>query len=216
MSLPRTLAFVALPALAYGAYAVYQWTQTDDVPVVKSTAPKTVSPVTKLTTTSEPVKPRSPKALNLSRKEDVGTEVSEKDLVKPAKPVAELDAKFATWREDGRKAVEEMFGGDRQKIGEAFRASMANEEFRANWSRMRELENQYRSAADDQKQGIMDELATVRSRGLRMLQQASMGALPADAQPAVIGGGGVAGAARETQKGNGAAETAPAAPIRFE
>jgi hypothetical protein len=149
MSLPRTLAFVALPALAYGAYAVYQWTQTDDVPVVKSTAPKTVSPVTKLTTNSEPVKPRSPKALNLSRKEDVGTEVSEKDLVKPAKPVAELDAKFATWREDGRKAVEEMFGGDRQKIGEAFRASMANEEFRANWSRMRELENQYRSATDD-------------------------------------------------------------------
>jgi hypothetical protein len=212
MSLPRTLAFVALPALAYGAYAVYQWTQTDDVPVVKSTAPKTVSPVTKLTTTTEPVKPRSPKTLNLSRKEDVGTEVSEKDLVKPSKPIAELDAKFATWREDGRKAVEEMFGGDRQKIGEAFRASMANEEFRANWSRMRELENQYRSATDDQKQGIMDELATMRSRGIRMLQQAATAPAVADvAQPGVTGRGGVS-----RENGNGAPAPAPTAPIRFE
>ncbi|MEN9652457.1 MAG: hypothetical protein RL303_177 [Verrucomicrobiota bacterium] len=212
MSLPRTLAFVALPALAYGAYAVYQWTQTDDVPVVKNTAPKTVSPVTKLTTTTEPVKPRSPKTLNLSRKEDVGTEVSEKDLVKPSKPIAELDAKFATWREDGRKAVEEMFGGDRQKIGEAFRASMANEEFRANWSRMRELENQYRSATDDQKQGIMDELATMRSRGIRMLQQAATAPAVADvAQPGVTGRGGVS-----RENGNGAPAPVPTAPIRFE
>lgn len=213
MSLPRTLAFLALPALAYGAYAIYQWTQTDDLPVVRTTAPKTVSPVTKITTSAEPLKPRSPKPLNLSRKEDVGTEVTESDLVKPSKPVAELDAKFATWREDGRKAVEEMFGGDRQKIGEAFRASMANEEFRANWSRMRELENQYRSASDDQKQGIMDELAAMRSRGIRMLQQASVGALPADAPPAVTGGGGVS---RENGNAAPAPAPAPTAPIRFE
>jgi hypothetical protein len=58
----------------------------------------------------------------------------------------------------------------------------------------------------------MDELATMRSRGIRMLQQASAGALPADAPPAVTGGGGVS-----RENGNAApAPTAPTAPIRFE
>jgi hypothetical protein len=89
---------------------------------------------------------------------------------------------------------------------------MANEEFRANWSRMRELENQYRSATDDQKQGIMDELATMRSRGIRMLQQAATAPAVADvAQPGVTGRGGVS-----RENGNGAPAPVPTAPIRFE
>jgi len=158
---------------------------------------------------------RSAKNLNLSRKDDVGTEVEEKDLAKQSKPIAELDAKFATWRDDGRKAVEDMFGGDRQKIGDAFRAAMANDEFRSNYGRMRELESQYRSATDDQKQSIMDELASVRSRGLGMLKQAAAGA-PSTAAPTVtITGPGV------VNPGNGAAPAAapapaPAAPVVFE
>lgn len=214
MSLSRTLAFLALPVVAYGAYAIYQWTQVDDLPVVKSTARKTTSPVTKLST--ETGKPRSPKALHLSRKDDVDTGVEEKDLVKQSKPVAELDAKFATWRDDGRKAVEDMFGGDRQKISDAFRAGMANEEFRANFGRMRELETQYRSASDDQKQGIMDELATVRSRGLSMLKQAAAGA-PAANQPTVtVTGGAIAVPGVVTTPGAAPAAPAPAAPVTFE
>jgi hypothetical protein len=161
---------------------------------------------------------RTAKTLQLSRKDDVGTDVEEKDLAKQSKPVAELDAKFATWRDDGRKAVEDMFGGDREKIGNAFRVAMANDEFRANYGRMRELESQYRSATDDQKQSIMDELGSVRSRGLGMLKQAGSGA-PATAAPTVtITGAGV------VNPGNGAAPAAapaapappPAAPVVFE
>ena len=203
--------------LVYGGYAAYQWTQGDEGQVVKSTAKRTASPVSKLTT--ETGKPRAAKALKLSRKEDVGTEVEEKDLVKQSKPVAELDAKFATWRDDGRKAVEDMFGGDRQKIGEAFRAAMANEEFRANFGRMRELENQYRSASDDQKQAIMDELAAIRTRGLGMLKQAAAGASAANQPTVTITGPGVVAPAGN---GPGAAPTAapaapaPAAPVTFE
>jgi hypothetical protein len=162
---------------------------------------------------------RSAKNLHLSRKDDVGTEVEEKDLAKQSKPVAELDAKFATWRDDGRKAVEDMFGGDRQKIGDAFRAAMQNEEFKSNWGRMRELENQYRSATDDQKQSIMDELATIRNRGLGMLKQAAAGAPSAATPNVTITGPGVV-----VNPGNGAAPAAapaapapaPAAPIVFE
>jgi len=136
--------------------------------------------------------------------------------VKQSKPVAELDAKFATWRDDGRKAVDAMFGGDRQKISDAFRVGMANEEFRANFGRMRELETQYRSASDDQKQAIMDELSTVRTRGLSMLKQAAAGA-PASNQPTVtVTGGAITVPGVVTPTVAAPAAPAPAAPVTFE
>ena len=212
----QLLAIFSFIVVAGAGYALFKWVQPEDVSVVRSTAKKTGSPVSKLAMEKGTV--RSAKNLHLSRKDDVGTEVEEKDLAKQSKPVAELDAKFATWRDDGRKAVEDMFGGDRQKIGDAFRAAMANDEFKANYGRMRELENQYRSATDDQKQSIMDELLTIRNRGLGMLKQAAAGA-PSTATPNVtITGPGV------VNPGNGAAPAAapaapappPAPPIVFE
>ncbi|GBL24638.1 hypothetical protein EMGBS6_14230 [Opitutia bacterium] len=213
MNSNRLFATFSVIILAGAGYALYQWVQPEDVSVVRSTSKKTGSPVSKLTMEKGTV--RSAKNLHLSRKDDVGTEVEEKDLAKQSKPVAELDAKFATWRDDGRKAVEDMFGGDRDKINNAFRVAMANDEFRANYQRMRELESQYRSATDDQKQSIMDELGSVRSRGLGMLKQAAAGA-PSTAAPTVtITGGGV------VNPGNGAAPDAapvpaPAPPIVFQ
>jgi hypothetical protein len=205
MNSNRLFAIFSVIILAGAGYALYQWVQPEDVSVVRSTAKKSGSPVSKLVMEKGTV--RTAKTLQLSRKDDVGTDVEEKDLAKQSKPVAELDAKFATWRDDGRKAVEDMFGGDRDKIGNAFRVAMANDEFRANYGRMRELESQYRSATDDQKQSIMDELGSVRSRGLGMLKQAGAGA-PATAAPTVtITGAGV------VNPGNGAAPAAaPAAP----
>jgi len=216
MNSNRLFAIFSVIILAGAGYALYQWVQPEDVSVVRSTAKKSGSPVSKLVMEKGTV--RTAKTLQLSRKDDVGTDVEEKDLAKQSKPVAELDAKFATWRDDGRKAVEDMFGGDRDKIGNAFRVAMANDEFRANYGRMRELESQYRSATDDQKQSIMDELGSVRSRGLGMLKQAGSGA-PATAAPTVtITGAGV------VNPGNGAAPAAapaapappPAAPVVFE
>lgn len=205
MNSNRLFAIFSLILLGGAAYAVYQWVKPQEVTVVRSTAKKTASPVSKLTMEKGTV--RSAKELHLSRKDDVGTGVEEKDLAKQSKPVAELDAKFATWRDDGKKAVEDMFGGDRQKIGDAFRAAMANEEFRANFGRMRELEAQYRTATDDQKQAIMDELGAVRTRGLGMLKQAGAGA-PAAATPTVT----ITGAGVVNPSNGGAPATAPAAP----
>ena len=91
MNMNRIYAIIALALLGYGAYAAYEWTQGDEGKVVKNTAKRSGSPVSKLTTESG--KPRAAKALKLSRKDDVGTEVEEKDLVKQSKPVAELDRK---------------------------------------------------------------------------------------------------------------------------
>jgi len=213
MNSNRLFAIFSVIILAGAGYALYQWVQPEDVSVVRSTAKKSGSPVSKLVMEKGTV--RTAKTLQLSQKDYVGTDVEEKDLAKQSKPVAELDAKFATWRDDGRKAVEDMFGGDRDKIGNAFRVAMANDEFRANYGRMRELESQYRSATDDQKQSIMDELGSVRSRGLGMLKQAGAGA-PATAAPTVtVTGGGV------VNPGNGAAPDAapapaPAPPIVFQ
>ncbi len=217
MNSNRLYAILALCALGYGAYAAYEWAQGDEGVVVKSTAKRTGSPVTKLTT--ETGKPRAAKALKLSRKDDVGTEVDEKDLVKQSKPVAELDAKFATWRDDGKKAVDDMFGGYRQKISDAVRAAMQNEDFRANFGRMRELESQYRGASDDQKQAIMDELSTIRTRGLGMLKQAAAGAPPSNQPTVTVTGPGVVTPA--TTNGPAPAATdapapAPAAPVVFQ
>jgi len=205
MNSNRLFAILSLTLVAGLGYAIYQWVKPEETAFVRSTAKKTSSPVSKLTMEKGTV--RSAKNLHLSRKDDVGADVEEKDLAKQSKPVAELDAKFATWRDDGRKAVEDMFGGDRQKIGDAFRAAMQNDEFKANYGRMRELESQYRSATDDKKQAIMDELADVRNRGLGMLKQAGTGA-PSNATPAVtITGAGV------VNPTNGAAPAAaPAAP----
>ena len=216
MNMNRIYAILGLCALGYCAYAAYQWTQGDEGQVVKSTAKRTSSPVSKLTT--ETGKPRPAKALNLSRKDDVGTEVEEKDLVKQSKPVAELDAKFATWRDDGKKAVDDMFGGDRQKISDAFRAAMANEDFRSNFGRMRELETQYRSASDDQKQAIMDELSTIRSRGLGMLKQAAAGASASNQPTVTVTGGAITVPGVVTTPGAAPAAPAPAptAPVTFE
>lgn len=217
MNSNRLFAIFSLILVAGVGYAVYQWVKPEEAPVVRSTAKKTRSPVSNLNGEKGPA--RTAKNLHLSRKDDVGTDVEEKDLAKQSKPIAELDAKFATWREDGKKAVEDMFGGDRQKIGDAFRAAMQNDEFRSNFGRMRELEAQYRTATDDKKQAIMDELGEVRARGLGMLKQAAAGA-PAANQPTVtITGAGVvnpANGAAPTTAPAAAPAPAPAAPIVFQ
>ncbi len=135
---------------------------------------------------SEKIQARSAKSIHLSKSDNIGTDVQEKDLVKQSAPITELDAKFATRHIDGRKAVEAMFGGDREKISAAFRAAMQNEEFRGNFTNMRELEAKYSTASDDQKQGIMEQLQAIRERGLNILRQSAATAPPANDKPVMI------------------------------
>ena len=213
MNSNRLFAIFSLIILAGVSYAIYQWVQPETAPLMKNTAKKTGSPVSKLTMEKSQI--RTAKTLHLSRKDDVGTDVEEKDLAKQSKPVAELDAKFATWRDDGKKAVEDMFGGDRQKISDAFRTALQNEEFKTNYGRMRELETQYRSATDDKKQAIMDELGEVRARGLGMLKQAGTGA-PSTATPTVTITGGSVNAPGVVTTPAAAPAPAPAPPIVFQ
>jgi hypothetical protein len=81
---------------------------------------------------------------------------------------------------------------------------------------MRDLESQYRSATDDKKQAIMDELAEVRNRGLGMLKQAGTGA-PSNATPTVtITGAGVVTPGAAPDAAPAAPAPAPAPPVVFE
>lgn len=217
MNSNRLFVLFSLVVLAGVSYAVYRWVQPEPAPAARSAAKRSTTTTVRAAGDKGPA--RTAKNLHLSRKDDVGTDVEEKDLVKQSKPIAELDAKFATWREDGKKAVEDMFGGDRQKIGDAFRLAMQNDEFRTNFGRMRELEAQYRTATDDKKQAIMDELATVRTRGLGMLKQAGAGAAPAAANqgPTItITGPNGAPATNGADAPAAAPAPAPAAPIVFQ
>ena len=77
MNSNRLFAIFSVIILAGAGYAVYQWVQPEDVSVVRSTAKKSGSPVSKLVMEKGTV--RSAKTLQLSRKDDVGTEVRQQN-----------------------------------------------------------------------------------------------------------------------------------------
>jgi hypothetical protein len=214
MNSKRFFVLFALFAVVLAGVAYFRFTGGKEKPI-RSSARSSSSPLNRIGAGDGGV--RTAKSLHLSKGENVGTEVEEKDLVKQSAPTAELDAKFATWRDDGRKIVEDMFGGDRQKIGAAFSASMQNEDFRATWARSRELEREYRTAGDDRKPAIMEELASLREKGLAILKQNGNAAAPG-AVPNVTVVGGTVGtpAAAPAPAAPAAPAPAPAAPVVFQ
>lgn len=76
MNSNRLFAIFSLIILAGVGYAVYRWVQPEEVSVVRSTAKKSGSPVSKLVMEKGTV--RTAKTLQLSRKDDVGTDVEER------------------------------------------------------------------------------------------------------------------------------------------
>lgn len=113
---------------------------------------------------------RSTSGLHLNPKENIKPELSESDLVKDLSPQQALESKFQNWRNDGKKRIEEMFGGDREKIGAAFRGALQNQAFKDLFSRSHELEAKWKEAGDNEKEGIMSELSAIREKGFGMLK----------------------------------------------
>ena len=104
---------------------------------------------------------------------------------RPAKPIetapdasteaeatkAALEERFKNYREEGRKMIQDMVkNGDREKMGQAFRSAFQNEEFRQVFQRSRDLENQWNSASNDDKPAIMDELQSLRTKGVALFK----------------------------------------------
>jgi hypothetical protein len=113
----------------------------------------------------------------------------EEDATKTA-----LEDRFKNYREEGRKMIQDMVkNGDREKMGQAFRSAFQNEDFRQVFQRSRELENQWNSASTQEKPAIMDELQSLRTKGVALFKTEldKLDAAPVPAPAATPGAPGV-------------------------
>ncbi len=119
------------------------------------------------------IKARSTSGLVLSTKENVRPDFNTKAMVKEksASAKAALEEKFNNFNSDSRRLVEEISGGDRDKMRAAFGAALQDEGFKEMFRRRHELEGQWKTANDGEKEGIMREMEQLRAAGLNRLKQ---------------------------------------------
>jgi predicted Fe-S protein YdhL (DUF1289 family) len=219
MSSNRTFLLLCLPVVVGAGIIVYRYAAPE--PEKKPEVVRRAAPSASTADASSSAKPqaRSARSLNLSAKENVRPELEKEDLVRDMTPRAALEEKFRNWRSDGRKLVEDMAGGDREKIGAAFRAALQNQDFKDTFSRSHELEAKWKEASDEEKPAIMQELEVLRGRGLAMLAR-EMGRISSTGGTGgvtVINGGAPAttGTPPAAPAANGAPAPAPA-PVIFQ
>lgn len=120
------------------------------------------------------IKARSTSGLVLNSKENVRPDFDRnKEMIKEKSAAAKaaLEEKFASFNDDSRKMVEEISGGDRDKMRAAFGAALQDEKFKEMFRRRHELEGQWKGASDGEKEGIMREMEQIRTAGLARLKQ---------------------------------------------
>jgi len=120
------------------------------------------------------VKARSTSGLVLNTKENVRPDFDRnKEMVKEKSSAAKaaLEEKFSNFNSDSKKMVEEISGGDRDKMRAAFGAALQDEQFKEMFRRRHELEGQWKTANDGEKESIMREMEQIRTAGLARLKQ---------------------------------------------
>lgn len=120
------------------------------------------------------IKARSTSGLVLNSKENVRPDFDRnKEMVKEKSSAAKaaLEEKFASFNDNSRKMVEEISGGDRDKMRAAFGAALQDEKFKEMFRRRHELEGQWKTATDGEKEGIMREMEQIRTAGLSRLKE---------------------------------------------
>ncbi|MEY3958874.1 MAG: hypothetical protein RJA37_1477 [Verrucomicrobiota bacterium] len=120
------------------------------------------------------VKARSTSGLVLNTKENVRPDFDRnKEMVKEKSSAAKaaLEEKFSNFNSDSKKMVEEISGGDREKMRAAFGAALQDEQFKEMFRRRHELEGQWKTANDGEKESIMREMEQIRTAGLARLKQ---------------------------------------------
>lgn len=171
MSSNRTFILLCLPVVVGAGVIAYRLTTAEpekkterraEAPVIRANAPQLSGERSKSTA-------RSVQPLKLNPKENIRPEIDPADQVKETTPQAALEEKFRNWRAEGRKIIDEMAGGDREKLGAAFRSALQNQDFKDLFSRSHELEGKWREASDEEKPAIMQEMETIRARGLLIL-----------------------------------------------
>lgn len=158
------------------------------------------------------IKARSTSGLVLNSKENVRPDFDRnKEMVKEKSSAAKaaLEEKFASFNDNSRKMVEEISGGDRDKMRAAFGAALQDEKFKEMFRRRHELEGQWKTATDGEKEGIMREMEQIRTAGLARLKQ-EMGRINGAPQGEALPPGVRVQSVTLPANQNGAAPVAPA------
>ncbi len=164
----RTFILLCFALLVGAGFVVARLVSPEPI-TPKARSPK-VGPTATNHATDRPPTVRSTSGLHLNPKENIKPELSESDLVKDLSPQQALESKFQNWRNDGKKLIEEMAGGDREKIGAAFRSAFQNQAFKELYTRNHELETKWKDASDTEKEGIMAELSAIREKGFGFIK----------------------------------------------
>ncbi len=144
------------------------------------------------TTTRGTATGRTARGLHVDKTTNVQPELVEADQATETTAKDQLEQRFRNFREDGRKQFEELVGGDREKMGRLFRGAFSNPEFQEIFQSSRAISEKWRTASDDEKPALMDQLTALRAKGLNIARQelAKMDAPAAQAQPTVTIEGG--------------------------
>ena len=168
------------------------------------------------TTTRPTAAGRPVKSLHLDKSTNVQPELVEADQAVDSAVREQLEQRFRSFREDGRKQFEDLVGGDREKMGRLFRASFSNPEFQQVMQGSREISEKWRTATDGEKPALMEQLTALRAKGLGIAKQ-ELAKLDAPAaapvQPTVVVDGATIVPAAPKPAGEQPAAPAPAPVI---
>lgn len=184
-------------------------------PAVATVTKKTTPEVT--TTTNVPTAPgRTAKSLRLDKSTNVQPELVEADQAQELTAKDKLEQRFRNFREDGRKQFEDLVGGDREKMGQLFRSAFTNPDFQEIMQNSRSISEKWRTASDEEKPALMEQLAALRTKGLGIAKQelAKMNGPAAAPTISVEGGTIIPAGVPATKPADGTQPASPApAPV---
>ena len=135
---------------------------------------------------------RTARGIHLDKTTNVQPELLEADQANELSARDVLEQRFRNFREDGRKQFEDLVGGDREKMGQLFRQSFANPDFQAIFQETRAISEKWRTASDEEKPALMEQMTALRAKGLGIARQelAKLNAPVQQTQPTVTIEGG--------------------------
>lgn len=204
----RTFLILALFVGIGGGLLIAKFSGAPAAPTLGKPTAEVTTTTTRATATG-----RTARGIHLDKTTNVQPELTEADQTNELTARDVLEQRFRNFREDGRKQFEELVGGDREKMGQLFRQSFSNPDFQAIFQETRAISEKWRTASDDEKPALMEQMTALRARGLNIARQelAKMNAPAPQVQPTVtIEGGEVVKPA--TNSGTLQLGTQPAAP----
>lgn len=172
-------------------------------------APAPKSPIERLKSTSpmETVRAPRPSAAPVVR----GTAV---DADKPSAKRAQMEERFTDLKEEGRRIREALMAND-PKASQAYAAISQRPEYRELVDRRHQIEAAWAAAPDNEREGMLNEMNSLRQQGIGMLlaEIQRINSQPASSTPVQQTG---TGTLTLTPSPNSGTAPAPAPPVVFQ